>query len=81
LSERGTVSKHFEYADHHHFTQHDIDTFKATKSVIVTTEKDATRLQQWSSELDIVYIPIETEFFENQDKQFVFLLYKYLVNA
>jgi len=81
LSDKGKVSKHFEYADHHHFTQHDIDTFKATKSVIVTTEKDATRLQQWSSELDIVYIPIETEFFENQDKQLVFLLYKYLVNA
>jgi len=81
LSKKGTVSKHFAFADHYTFTHDDIERFKEAHTVIVTTEKDATRLQQWSSELTIVYIPIETAFFDNQEKQFVFLLYKYLVKA
>src|ERR1035437_9174701 len=79
ISTKGTITKHFKYADHYPFTYSDIEKFKETKSVIITTEKDATRLQQWSSELNIVYIPIETAFFDNQEKQFVFMMYKYLV--
>jgi len=81
LSDKGTIVKHFNFDDHHQFTHDDIDKIKEAHSVVVTTEKDATRLQQWSSELTIVYIPIETLFFDNQEKQFVFMLYKYLVNA
>ena len=81
LSQKGEIVKHFEYADHYQFTHEDIQKLKDTQTVIVTTEKDASRLQQWSSELTIVYVPIETRFFDGQEKQFIFLLYKYLVNA
>lgn len=81
LSQKGTITKHFEFGDHYQFTHDDVRKFKEHNNVIITTEKDAMRLQQWSTELDIVYVPIETVFFDDQEKQFVFLLYKYLVNA
>lgn len=81
LQQKGTIGNHFKYTDHHPFTIADVEIFKEANLPVVTTEKDATRLEQWSSELHIVYIPIETEFIDNGDKQLTFLLYKYLVNV
>jgi tetraacyldisaccharide 4'-kinase len=65
LNSRFKVTKHFSFADHHPFTEQDIQSIQkeATPSIL-TTEKDFVRL---GSNLSIdknrwFYLPIETEF-------------------
>lgn len=63
---------HKAFADHHAFTAHEIDDIKKTFSsienenkLIITTEKDATRLISFSQELKelpIFVLPIEVDF-------------------
>lgn len=68
--------KHLKFADHHDFSAQDIQQiegkFKILSSdnkIILTTEKDATRLS--SHIKDIYYLPIETSFLEDKsDKRF-----------
>ncbi|TXD54469.1 MULTISPECIES: tetraacyldisaccharide 4'-kinase [unclassified Polaribacter] len=67
--------KHLKYADHHHFSSVEIekikkefDEIKSDKKIILTTEKDYTRL---SGELqNLFFIEIETHFFGGQNKEF-----------
>lgn len=44
LASKGLVFEHFEFGDHHHFTDDEINTFKDFE-LILTTEKDYVRLE------------------------------------
>lgn len=67
--------KHLKYKDHHHFSSNEIAEIKQefndirlSKKIILTTEKDYTRLQD---KLDnLYYITIETIFLEDQHTVF-----------
>ena len=69
LQESGHYINHLEYSDHHNYSIHDIDNILAkhraeesTKKLILTTEKDATKLRQFShhfKDINFYYIPIE----------------------
>jgi tetraacyldisaccharide 4'-kinase len=71
--------KHLEYADHHHFSSSEIqqikqefNDLKPQNKIILTTEKDYTRLE---SALDsLFYIEIETCFLGNQNIDFNYLI-------
>jgi len=69
LKEKGHSINHLKYSDHHNYTRNDIDTIlakynaeKNTKKLILTTEKDATKLKQFLphfKDVNFYYIPIE----------------------
>jgi len=69
LKEKGYSINHLKYSDHHNYTNNDIDDIltkhnaeKSTKKLILTTEKDATKLRQFShqfNDVNFYYIPIE----------------------
>lgn len=57
------------FPDHHHFMESDIITIKnkANDKIIVTTEKDFVRLNAKILKKQIFYLPIKSEFVDNQD--------------
>jgi len=64
---------HLRFADHHSFTKKDIEKIIKTKNrlggdscVILTTEKDAMRLQLFANMPEYITVPIEIEFIENE---------------
>jgi len=64
---------HLRFADHHSFTKKDIEKIIKTKNrlggdscVILTTEKDAMRLQAFANMPEYITVPIEIEFLENE---------------
>ena len=69
LKEKGHSINHIKYTDHHNYTSNDIDNIlakynaeKSTKKLILTTEKDATKLKQFLphfKDVNFYYIPIE----------------------
>ncbi|APZ47957.1 tetraacyldisaccharide 4'-kinase [Polaribacter reichenbachii] len=66
---------HLKYADHHHFSFEEIkeikekfNVFTSDKKIILTTEKDYTRLSDVLEKL--FYIEIETRFLDNQKEDF-----------
>lgn len=71
LREQGLEVEHLRFADHHAFTERDMECLVRTyeqhkESVILTTEKDAVRLRHLSSFPDSLkprtfYIPIDSE--------------------
>ena len=71
LKEKGYSINHLKYADHHNYTRNDIDTDlakynaeKSTIKLILTTEKDATKLKQFLphfKDVNFYYIPIEVK--------------------
>lgn len=75
LNEKQLTFKHLEFSDHHHFTTSDIrsiqkqfDEIISTKKIIITTEKDYTRLVNKLDEIS--YLEIETTFLENKNEVF-----------
>ncbi|WP_321438279.1 tetraacyldisaccharide 4'-kinase [uncultured Bacteroides sp.] len=70
------------FADHHDFTEDDLKTLKETfdnlsgeKKIIITTEKDAARLTQFTNldetiQKNIFALPIEVKFLLNQEDTF-----------
>jgi tetraacyldisaccharide 4'-kinase len=80
LKEAGVNVKALAFSDHHYFSEKDVasieQTFAALPSpkLIVTTEKDATRLRQLSFNNDVqealFVLPVEVEFLQNQQKEF-----------
>ena len=76
----GLHYEHLEFPDHHKFTVFDIEKLKGTfesiknqNKIIITTEKDAARLQDPSilpliNELPLFYISIEIDF-HGKDKE------------
>lgn len=75
LSEKRVDIKHIKFSDHHNFSVSDIErirrefvALKSTKKIILTTEKDYTRLEDKLE--NISYIEIETRFLQNQKENF-----------
>ncbi|PQJ82418.1 tetraacyldisaccharide 4'-kinase [Polaribacter glomeratus] len=73
LSEKNIKFTHLKYADHHHFSSKEIEVIQekfksinADKKLILTTEKDYTRLSNKIQSLS--FLEIETSFIENQHK-------------
>ena len=74
MTKNNNISKHFNFPDHHRFTdkniQEIISIFERNKdSVIVTTEKDAMRLKEQKAleSLPIFYLPIEVDFIQDKE--------------
>ena len=65
------------FPDHHHFTKRDIENIRhrAAGRTILTTEKDATRIQGLDN---LKIIPIEVEFLDNKKKEFDHLIKNYV---
>jgi tetraacyldisaccharide 4'-kinase len=78
LEEKGHSINHLKYSDHHNYSSNNIDTIlaeynadKSTKKLILTTEKDATKLKQFLphfKDFNFYYIPIEIKI--DQSKKF-----------
>jgi tetraacyldisaccharide 4'-kinase len=81
LASENAITSYQRFSDHHYFSQQDIDAIalQATGKIILTTEKDATRLQLHqdyiqSLGLKVYCLPLEVHFlFEAEDtfKQFL----------
>jgi tetraacyldisaccharide 4'-kinase len=56
------------FADHHHFTETDLINIKeqAQDKMIVTTEKDYVRLKGQLPAAQLFYLPIKTDFVQDQ---------------
>ena len=74
---RSTKVHHLAFGDHHDFCSRDItrirDAFSAlpgTNNIIVTTEKDAMRLQGLMEGMPVYVLPIEVAFHKENDKDF-----------
>ncbi|MBK6933306.1 MAG: tetraacyldisaccharide 4'-kinase [Saprospirales bacterium] len=71
-----------EYSDHHYFDEADLqtvlrrfDALPGAHKTILTTEKDATRLELhagflWKNDLPIFVLPVEVEFCDNDEADF-----------
>ena len=87
----GTINP-MQYEDHHYFSNHDISQLKLTfdqieneKKIILTTEKDATRLflhrdYILKEKLPIFILPVEVKFHFKQGPIFDQLIRDYLLN-
>jgi tetraacyldisaccharide 4'-kinase len=65
---------HFAFPDHHRYTEKDLITIcamaKKEDAVVITTEKDAVKIQspafnKYLNEIPFFYLPIKTEFLKN----------------
>ncbi len=84
LESIGVKVEKLKFADHHSFSNNDIQSIlekykniPSKKKIILTTEKDATRLKGFASSIEdvaIYYIPIEVEFLFNDENNFNALL-------
>ena len=77
--------EHQEYADHHHFSKKEIEQIEQKFSkmnienrLLLTTEKDYTRLYNRLNELN--YLAIETQFIGNQKEDFDNLITSHIQN-
>jgi len=74
--------QHLEFVDHHHFSDKEIERiekkFKEMPSskIILTTEKDYVRLRDKIQEIS--YLPIETTFLNNENREFNTLINSHL---
>lgn len=72
LKSRGIKFSHFNYKDHHNYSDKDINTFSKGAQLILTTEKDYTKLKGRCK--DLYYLPIKHQidgqesFFEALDQ-------------
>lgn len=72
LKSKGIKFQHLKFADHHHFSDKDIDRIKSDfnkisskKELILTTEKDYVRL---NIDLKIFYLEIKTKLLNNEQE-------------
>jgi tetraacyldisaccharide 4'-kinase len=86
LTEQGVLFTSLKYNDHHKFTERDCNTitekfgtFTTSKKMVLTTEKDYTRMMHIDSlkELPLYCLPIEVEFL-NEKEQFDELIKTYV---
>ncbi|MGJ8745150.1 tetraacyldisaccharide 4'-kinase [Polaribacter sp.] len=75
LQQKKITYKHLKFPDHHHFSSSDIEhinkkfgELSSSKKILVTTEKDFTRLE--NKVAAISYIKIETVFLNNKKEAF-----------
>lgn len=76
---------HLQYSDHHHFSEKEItqiqqqfSEIQSENKIVLTTEKDYTRLEHRIAQLN--YLPIEIQFLGNQKKQFDNLITSHIQN-
>lgn len=67
LKEKNIEFEHLNYADHHNFTQGDLDLISKAQ-VVITTEKDYMRLKDLISHSSLYYLSIKTEFLQGKEK-------------
>lgn len=74
---RHTKVIHLAFPDHHDFTRSDVERINSAfgeipgnNKVIITTEKDSVRLQGFTGDLPVYYIPIEVVFHKEKDLDF-----------
>ena len=82
LESKASIVKHIQHPDHHPYSSSDIqeiksifDTFESGDKIILTTEKDAMRLQTAAfkdelSALPLFYLPIEVCFHAKDEEDF-----------
>ncbi len=69
-----TISGSLTYRDHHRFSRHDIKLLLSKLKpgdMVLTTEKDAMRLEAFKTELadvSVVYFPLELDFFGKEEE-------------
>lgn len=63
-----SMPKHLTFVDHHHFSPKDIDKIiqQSVGKTIITTEKDYMRLKDKLPANKLYYLPIKTQFLDNQ---------------
>lgn len=83
LAQNGISFEHLKFADHHNFSEKDIQTINkkfdginSKNKLILTTEKDFMRMFDYASE-QMFYLPIQTEFLVN-GKDFDNLILNYV---
>jgi tetraacyldisaccharide 4'-kinase len=81
---------HLPYPDHHKFTEKDISKISgafhkliSTEKFIITTEKDAVRLREFTNIAEIIrsstyYIPLGIKFLNNDKDEFDNLIFEYV---
>lgn len=74
IDENYQIIKHFQFSDHHSFSEKEIDTLiefyhKNNLDAIITTEKDAVRLREFSKlvSIPIYFQTIEVDFIEDKE--------------
>lgn len=65
LNGQDFVFEHLNFKDHHEFTAAEIEKFNS-KSLVLTTEKDFTRLRSGVNSSILYYLPIEAEILEKE---------------
>ena len=92
LNSRNIEVYSMQYEDHHYFSPHDLSVLKQqytnlpeSRKIIITTEKDATRLALHRTyiekeKLPIFILPVEVEFLLDQGKDFDELVKSFLIN-
>jgi len=89
VNSKTSIVKHFSFGDHHQFSEEEVhgvvSLCNTTGIPLLTTEKDATRLRlsEAFSQIknDAYSIPIDLDFVDGREKEFVYQIYKYLANA
>jgi tetraacyldisaccharide 4'-kinase len=81
---------HLNYTDHHYFSEYDIEKIrtawkdlKTPEKMLLTTEKDAVRLREFTNIEDSLkrafyYIPVEVSFPKNEQHEFDNLIFDYV---
>ena len=70
LNEKQLIFEHLSYPDHNNFNSSDIDHIQKRRGdkMILTTEKDYTRLYPLIDDENVYYLPIEMEFINHEDQ-------------
>jgi tetraacyldisaccharide 4'-kinase len=79
LKQENPPKKHLAFQDHHHFTDAELDLLNK-EDLILTTEKDFTRLKPHLPAHKLFYIPIEMKFI-NQASHFDELILNYISSS
>lgn len=62
--------EHIEFPDHHNFGKNDMQTLEE-KEILLTTEKDYMRLKSKTNKYALYYLPIRTQFLNEQEEFFI----------
>lgn len=92
LNEKVRIVNVMEFEDHHYFEENELEDLNAkfmtlgtSKKVIITTEKDAVRLElhrQWllEKQLPLVVLPVEVNFIQDDGNKFDFQVKQFLLD-
>lgn len=90
LEEKFNSVREIEFSDHHHYNIFDLhkmrtvfEKIKSSKKIIITTEKDAVRLKEFTdwiadNQLPLYCLPVETDFIGDEGREFDNFILNYL---